>query len=109
MKITGMKMKKTESKTKREQKTGKKMNKNKTESVAGKVIKTRTLANGVRIITEKMPHVRSIALGIGQAANAASASARNLSGRFSAFFISAANRVVNNLSTSLIMNSHLSE
>lgn len=64
MKITGMKMKKTESKTKREQKTGKKMNKNKTESVAGKVIKTRTLANGVRIITEKMPHVRSIALGI---------------------------------------------
>ena len=57
-------MKKTESKTKREQKTGKKMNKNKTENVAGKVIKTRTLANGVRIITEKMPHVRSIALGI---------------------------------------------
>ena len=63
MKITGMKMKKTESKTKREQKTGKKMNKNKTENVAGKVIKTRTLANGVRIITEKMPHVRSIAPG----------------------------------------------
>ena len=33
MKITRMKMKKTESKTKREQKTGKKMNKNKTENV----------------------------------------------------------------------------